>query len=118
MGRRCHWRVLTADAKQRSLCRRVCVRVAELFRRHQMPCLPGEFRRRQIIESLVRATLIVLNSPSFDLRPGLVNRLEPVNVQAFVPERSVERLDEAVVGRLAGPVEVDRPGGRTRPNPN
>ena len=75
--------------------------VAELFRRHQMRCMPDEFCRRQVLESQVTPALVLLNAPSFDLRLGFVNRLEPVNVQAFVPERSVERPDEPVVGRLA-----------------
>jgi hypothetical protein len=39
-------------------------------------------------------------APSFDLAPGVVKRKEPVGVQAFVPQPSVERFDQRVVGRL------------------
>lgn len=52
-------------------------------------------------------TLGVVNTPSFYSRLGLVNGLEPVDVQALIPERAIEGLDEAVVGRLARSVEVD-----------
>jgi hypothetical protein len=34
--------------------------------------------------------------------------LRPVGVQTFRPELAVERFDEAIVGRLAGPREVER----------
>lgn len=74
-----------------------------------MPCLPGEFRRRQTFESLVRATLFVLNAPSFDLRPGFVNRLEPMNVQAFISKRSIERLDAARAHAISSRYRVVQP---------
>ena len=68
----------------------------------------GKGSRRHLVETLVRPTLVVLDPPSFDLRFGFLNGLEPVNIQALVPKRSVERFDEAVIGRLARPIEVDR----------
>ena len=46
---------------------------------------PGIFDRRHIVETLVRSTLVVIDSPRFDLYPGFVNRFKPVHVQAFVP---------------------------------
>lgn len=70
-----------------------------------MPCAAGEFHRRQILESLVSSTLIVLNTPRLQFCYGLVHRFGPVDVQAFIPEPSVERLDEVVVGPLTRPVE-------------
>ena len=41
------------------------------------------------------------------LPAGVVKRQEPVGVQTFRPELAVEGLDERVVGRLAGPREVE-----------
>ena len=55
----------------------------------------------------MRAALIVLVSPGFDLVPCLRDRIEPMDVEAFVSKGSVECLDEGIVGRLAGPAEVD-----------
>ena len=55
----------------------------------------------------MRSALIVIDPPRFDLDLCLVNRFKPVHVQTFVPHRTVERLDEAVVGRLPRSTEVD-----------
>lgn len=55
----------------------------------------------------MRTALIVLVSPGLDLSPRLGDRIEPVDVEAFIPKGSVERLDEGVVGGLARPAEVD-----------
>jgi len=33
---------------------------------------------------------------------------EPMSVQVFSPELAVQALDERLVGRLAGPAEVER----------
>ena len=46
--------------------------------------LPGEFARRQIIESHVRPSLIVVPSPRFDLGLGIVERHEPIGIQTLV----------------------------------
>lgn len=54
----------------------------------------------------MRTALVVVAPPSFDLLPGVVKRLEPVEVQALLAQRPVG-LDEGVVGRLAGTAEVD-----------
>jgi hypothetical protein len=42
--------------------------VSELVRSHPIPCPPGKFCGREVVESLVRSTHVVLNAPSFDLR--------------------------------------------------
>lgn len=63
----------------------------------------------------MRPTLIVVPSPGLDLRPGVLERLEPVEVQAFVTERPVEGLDEAVVRRLPGAAEIDSDPVMVRP---
>lgn len=55
----------------------------------------------------MRPTLVVVPPPSFDLPPSVVNRFEPVNVQAFVALRTVEALDESVVDGFARSTEVE-----------
>ena len=52
----------------------------------QIPMLIGISSRCHVFETLVMPTLVVVDPPSFDLRPGFVNSLEPVNIQALVPE--------------------------------
>jgi hypothetical protein len=47
-------------------------------------------------------------SPSFYLAFGVVKRNEPVGVQAFVPQSSVERFDQRVVGWFPRSAEVER----------
>ena len=54
----------------------------------------------------MRTTLVVVNPPSLQDRPGLADRVEPVRVQAFVSQWPVERLNKAIVGRFAGTAEV------------
>lgn len=54
----------------------------------------------------MRVVLIVVLSPSLDLGAGVVERLEPVDVQALVAEAPVERFDRGVVRRLAPTTEV------------
>lgn len=45
-------------------------------------------------------------APIFQLLPGVFKADEPVSVQTFRPQLAVERFDEGIVGRLAGPAEV------------
>lgn len=44
--------------------------------------------------------------PLLHFLPGVVKGQEPMRVQAFVTELAVEGFDEAVVGRLARPREI------------
>ena len=44
--------------------------------------------------------LVVVSEPSLHLFAGVGKGEEPVGVQAFRPEPSVERLDERIVGGL------------------
>jgi hypothetical protein len=72
--------------------------------------IPGSgkiFSRGQIAKSHVRTALIVVASPRLDQPPGLCDRGEPVQVEAFIAEGSVERFDVGVVRRLAWSREVD-----------
>ncbi len=49
---------------------------------------------------------IVVHPPGLDDRPRLLQRREPVYIQAFVAEAAVEGLDEGVVRRLTRPGEL------------
>ena len=51
--------------------------------------------------------MIVIIPPGVQYRPNFVQRRELVHVQAFVPKSSVERFDEAVLGGLSRPYEVE-----------
>ena len=52
--------------------------------------------------------LVVVSAPSLQLFLRIRKRQEPVGVQAFRPQASIEGLDEGIVGRLAGAGEVER----------
>lgn len=54
----------------------------------------------------MRAEVIVIVSPAFDLAASVLKRQEPVRIEAFVAEAAVERLDERIVGRFSGAREV------------
>ena len=54
------------------------------------------------------ALLIVVPAPSLHLLPSIFKAHEPVGIEAFRPEASVEGLNERVVSRLARPREVER----------
>jgi hypothetical protein len=59
-----------------------------------------------VVESGMRANLVVVNSPGFNDVPRLLQGSEPVLVQALRTEASVEGLDVGIVGRGAR-----QPGG-------
>ena len=61
----------------------------------------------QPAQGALGSNVVVVPSPSFDGSPRVVHGEEPVHVQAVVPERAVEALDEAVLGGLARLNEVD-----------
>ena len=65
----------------------------------------GELRRRHSLATAVRPDLVVVLAPEPDGRAGLLQRLEPLFVQALVPELAVEALDVAV---LHGPSRLDQ----------
>ena len=66
----------------------------------------------------MRTALVVFDPPGLDQPPRLGQRLEPVDVQAFVAQRAVERLDKRVVRRLAWSREVDPGSVVVRPQIN
>ena len=54
----------------------------------------------------MRSIFVVFSSPLFDLTLGLLERLEPVGIQAFSPEAGVEALDKCVLDGLSGPNKI------------
>lgn len=54
----------------------------------------------------MRTALIVIDSPSCDLRLGIGDRCKLVDVQTLIAEPPVERLDESVFHGFAGPNEI------------
>ena len=59
------------------------------------------FGGRQPAKCLLRSFLIVLTDPSLDYHPSVVETDEPILVEAFVTESSVEGLDVGVLVGLA-----------------
>ncbi len=57
----------------------------------------------------MRSASVVIHPPGLDLPPSFGQRLEPVDVQALVPERAVEALDVGIVRwrRGAGKVQAN-----------
>ena len=73
-------------------------------------CLQSVFSRRSISKSHVRAALVIICPPGLDHRPSLGNRPEPMQVQAFIPQLSVEALAVAVLPRASAfDVKCSRP---------
>src|SRR5262249_43175834 len=68
---------------------------------------PSEIFWSLVLESHVRPDLIVVHAPGLYDRLNLGQGTEPMDVKAFVAQRSIERLDEAVIGWLAWPAKVD-----------
>jgi hypothetical protein len=62
-----------------------------------LPMQSGELGGRHPSATAVRANLVVVLPPSGDCCPGLGKGLEPMVVQAFVPELVVKALDLAVL---------------------
>lgn len=51
---------------------------------------------------------VVVLTPRLHLFASVVKAHEPVRIEALRPELAVERLDEGIVGRLAGSGEIER----------
>lgn len=62
-----------------------------------------------MVDGLVRPILIIVSNLSLHLFGRIRKRQEPVRVQALTPEAAVKRLDEGVIGGLAGAGEVQCP---------
>ena len=66
-------------------------------------CLLNELLRRHILQRTVRSHPVVVLSPQLHPLLGIRDRQEPVLVQAFLPEASIECLHHLIVAlRRAG----------------
>ena len=54
----------------------------------------------------MRPVLIVIDSPRFNLLPGVGERDKGIRVQAFISKPSVETLNHRILHECAGPDEV------------
>lgn len=54
----------------------------------------------------MRPILVIVPSPSIDLLAGIVNGFEPMRVQAFLAEPSVEGFDDRIISRLPAAAEI------------
>ena len=65
--------------------------------------MPGrELCRGLILQSTVRAVLVVVTTPGSDQDTGFGQARKPVVIEALVPEASIETLDERVLGGFPG----------------
>src|SRR5215211_5944257 len=71
--------------------------------------------RRFVVQRRVRSLRIVLHPPSLNCRPGLLDRDEPMQVQALFPESGVERLDKRVIRWRPRPAECQFDAAAMRP---
>jgi len=86
------------------------IRVFRLFRTRRAACLAAiqERYRRLISDRAIWPDLVIVSAPRLKLLPCIVQRQESMRVEAFLPEPSVEGLDERVIGGLTRPREVER----------
>lgn len=61
-----------------------------------------EFCRGLIVQCAVRPMLVVVSAPSGDQDTSLRQARKPMVIQAFIPEATVEALDEGVLRGFAG----------------
>ena len=70
--------------------------------------------RRLVADCPVGPFFVVVSAPILHFFLRVRKAQEPVGIEAFLPEASVERLDKGIVGRLPGAAEVEpdlmRPG--------
>jgi hypothetical protein len=59
-------------------------------------------------ECTVWPMIVVVDPPGFDLLPGLIDRPELVNVQAFIAQPPVERFAQPIIRGLSGPCKVQQ----------
>ena len=86
------------------------VRVFRLRSRWRAGCanVIQQANRRLLADRAVRALLVVVLAPILQFFLRVRKAQEPVSVQTFRPEATVERFDKRIVGRLAWPREVER----------
>ena len=62
--------------------------------------------RRPLANCTMRSHIVVILAPKFDLCPGVVKIQEPMLVQAFKTNASVEAFDEGIVSGFSRSAEV------------
>jgi hypothetical protein len=63
----------------------------------------------------VRLLFLVVLSPLMQYRPGVLDGMESVLVQAFVPELAVQAFDKRILCGLAGPDQLELDAVMTGP---
>src|SRR5262245_25316487 len=66
-----------------------------------------EFDRRPVLQRTVGSVPIVIFSPGFRQRPGFFQGRELMLVQTFLPQPSIERLDERIIHGLSRTTKVE-----------
>ncbi len=61
---------------------------------------------RPLTDCTVWSHIVVVATPKFDLRSGVVKIQEPMLVEAFQTDAGIEAFDEGIVGRLSRATEV------------
>lgn len=69
--------------------------------------LAGEFRRRHPLQRRVMARLVIVLAPALDFASGVLQRQEPMRVEAFLVKASVAGFVLRIIGRLARAGEVN-----------
>src|ERR1700730_17903815 len=65
-------------------------------------CCPCKLCGRQVVQRTVWTFFVVILPPSFDLSSRVTQTGEPVRVQAFIAQATVEALYVGILHRLAG----------------
>ncbi len=65
-----------------------------------------ELCREDVPQAAVGPMFVVILPPGFQLFPCIVQTHEPVFIEALCPQSAVEGFYESIVGRIAGPREV------------
>src|SRR5215469_6400125 len=109
-----------ASAPRRSLDLQQCRARRTCRANPRRTCPPGRQTPRKTASGSGRSILfngidrwvlrcgIVVSTPSLAFSAHLVDAEEPVRVQALGAELAVQAFDEGIVGRFAGPAEVER----------
>lgn len=88
-----------------------------LFRRWLAGCATGvvQLNRDVLVDPAVGSFLFIVSAPILHFRTGVVKAHETVCVKAFAAELAIERFDKRIIGRLAGPREVEGDAFRVGP---
>src|SRR6516164_3348208 len=76
---------------------------------------PVKHCRHLVADRAMRANLVLVSTPSLAFSPRLVEAEKPVSVQTFGSQLAVRAFNKCVVGRFAGPGEVERDAAHEGP---